>query len=254
MSFDANIYLQRLGINSKSPSLDFLNEIIHAHQRTISFNNLAVFFNRDQLLNLELEPLFEKVVYRGEGGYCFENNKVFFYLLKELGFSVEPRAARVILNKTGDIPRTHRLTLVTLEEKRFLADVGFGRHAPTQAVQLEAAPRLGFHVPMIKGQYSLTQIKDGQEIPLYVFDEGTHQESDFMVANHFTNTHPSSLFRRELMISRVDGDVTELIHNKTYSRIVKDVRDDVAITSQSEFQNYLLRFGITGEYDFSKLA
>jgi N-hydroxyarylamine O-acetyltransferase len=129
-------YLKKLNIEKKAPTLDYLNEIIASHQKTISFNNLAVFFRPGQILNLELGPLFDKVIVRGNGGYCFENNKVFYYLLKDLGFEVEAKAARVLYNNPGDVPRTHRTTIVRIGDGRYLADVGFGRDVPTSAIKI----------------------------------------------------------------------------------------------------------------------
>ena len=39
------------------------------------------------------EDLFRKVVEQKRGGYCFELNKLFFLLLKELGFDCRSVAA-----------------------------------------------------------------------------------------------------------------------------------------------------------------
>lgn len=248
-----DLYLKKIQVEKKTPSLKFLNEIITAHQRTISFNNLAVFFNPGKILNLELEPLFEKVILRGEGGYCFENNKVFYYLLKNLGFEVEAKAARVLYNNTGDVPRTHRTTIVSLEGKRFLADVGFGRDVPPQALEIGAKASLGHQVVIKDNLYQHQLLKNDTLIDLYTFDDGHYQESDFNLGNYYTNTHPDSKFTKELMVVRHDKEFLEFISGKTYTRVRSGERQEFEIKNQDEFQKYLGKFGIERNYEFARL-
>lgn len=247
------LYLNKLGLKVQEPSLSFLNEIISAHQRTISFNNLEVFFRPGQILNLDLEELFEKVILRQGGGYCFESNKVFYYLLKGLEFDVQAKAARVLYDKTGDVPRTHRTTIVTIDGERYLADVGFGRDVPPKALPLGLEQTEGHHVIIKDGFYHLQFLKVDTIINLYTFDDGHYHESDFVVANYYTNTHPSSKFIQELMVSRKDQDLIEIISGKTYSRIKNNERENFEIKNQEEFQFYLQKFGIHQRYDFARL-
>lgn len=248
-----DLYLAKLNLNKQPPTLAFLNDIISAHQRKISFNNLTVFYNPGQILNLELVPLFEKVVLRNEGGYCFENNKVFYYLLKELGFDVQAKSARVIYDKTGDVPRTHRTTVVTIQGIKYLADVGFGKDVPPHVVQIGLKQANGHQVIEQDGLYFHQLLKGDSVINLYTFDNGHYQESDFTLANYYTNTHPESKFVKDLIISRRDGDLIEFISGKTYSRITSNVRENHEIKTQEEFQHYLKQFNLNRTYDFSRL-
>ena len=246
-------YLRVLGVEKLAPSLTFLNELITAHLKTISFNNLAVYFRPGQILNLELDPLFEKVVLNREGGYCFENNKVFFYLLKNLGFEVSPFAARVLYGQSGDIPRTHRMTVVVLDGKKYVADVGFGRFTPPMAVPLESQEGDLFSIEKKGDNYLLQVQKDNEKFALYTFDEGHYQESDFLVANYYTNTHPNSKFVKSLILSRQEEGVVELINGKTYSRITREGREDQEMKGSEDFLSILKKFGIQKIFDFNKL-
>lgn len=246
-------YLKKINLKGKTPTLNFLNEIISAHQKTISFNNLSVFYRPGQILNLRLEALFEKVVLRGEGGYCFENNKVLFYLLKGLGFEVEAKAARVLYNNPGDVPRTHRMTIVTIEGERYLADVGFGRDVPTSAIKIGLYQNRGHHVIIKDDLYRLQLLKGDSLIDLYTFDDGRYQESDFDLGNYYTNTHPDSKFVKELIVTRVEQDLIEFINGKIYTKIEKGEREDSEIKNQDEFQTFLKRFGIEDTFDFRRI-
>ncbi|HLT21799.1 MAG TPA: arylamine N-acetyltransferase [Bacteriovoracaceae bacterium] len=248
-----NLYLEKLKLKPEEPSLDFLNKIIAAHQRTISFNNLAVFFRPGEILDLDIEPLVEKVVLRGEGGYCFENNKVLYYLLKNLGFKVEAKLARVIYDREGDIPRTHRTTIVTISDERFIADVGFGRDAPPFAVPFTSSKSTNYQIVWNDHSYTLQFLKGPSVISLYSFDEGVYLEADFNVANYYTNTHPSSKFVNELIVARMDQGVIEFINGKVYSRIENGERENKEIFNQQDFDSHLKKFGIEAMYDFSKV-
>lgn len=246
-------YLDKLGLKVQGPSLAYLNQIIRAHQKIISFNNLAVYFNPGKILDLELKKLFEKVILRGEGGYCFENNKVFFHLLQALDFSVEAKAARVIYDRTDDVPRTHRTTVVTLEGQRYLVDVGFGKDVPPQAVPFGVQVKKG-HQVISKGSFYIHQlVKKDTLINLYVLDDGTYQESDFMVANYYTNTHLNSKFTREVIVTRKEENLIEFINGRVFSRIQNGVREDRQILNQKEFDDLLKHFGVHQTYDFNKL-
>lgn len=253
-ALDIEQYLKKINVEKKTATLAYLNEIISNHQRTISFNNLAVFFGAGEILNLELEALFSKVILEGKGGYCFENNKVFYYLLKELGFQVEAKAARVIYDNSGDVPRTHRTTVVTINGERYLADVGFGKDVPGEAIPIGIARNTPGHQVTQEGNRYRHQLLKGEGIiNLYVFDDGEYQESDFNVGNYYTNTHPNSKFVKELMVTRTEVNFVEFISGKTYSKIENGRRMDHEIKDQDEFQMYLKKFNINQVFDFSKL-
>lgn len=250
---NTDLYLKKLELEKKAPSLTFLNEIISAHQKRISFNNLDVLFRPGQILNLELEALFSKVILEGKGGYCFENNKVFYYLLKDLGFNVEAKAARVLYDNPGDVPRTHRTTIVTIDGKRYLADVGFGKDVPREAILIGEKRTTGNQVITDGDIYRHQLLKKDAIINLYTFDDGDYKESDFNVGNYYTNTHPDSKFTKELIVTRTEGDFVEFISGKTYTKIENGERTDTEIKDQNEFRSYLKKFNIEQSYDFSKL-
>ena len=105
-------YLADLTISEGPLAIDFLNELQSKHIAQYSFNNLAVILGQE--LPLDPESLFNKIVERRRGGYCFEHNKLVFTVLSELGFDVRLLLAKVIYNQDVDVARTHRVTLLTL--------------------------------------------------------------------------------------------------------------------------------------------
>jgi N-hydroxyarylamine O-acetyltransferase len=132
-------YFDRIGL--KPPSvcdLASLDALILAHQYSVPFENLDVF---DAHLPVELstERLFDKIVQRGRGGYCFELNALFARALAASGYRVFPVLARVIVGKDRLIPSLHRLTIAEIEGDHYVCDVGFGGIQPGFALKLEDA-------------------------------------------------------------------------------------------------------------------
>jgi N-hydroxyarylamine O-acetyltransferase len=114
-------YLERIRYGGvRVPTFAVLAELHVAHLRSVPFENLSV--RRGEAILLDEQWLFEKVVGRRRGGYCYELNGLLAALLEALGFQVQHLAGRV--GPTG-IDFDHLALRVELEEP-WLADVGFG--------------------------------------------------------------------------------------------------------------------------------
>src|SRR6266403_543513 len=122
---DTKAYLQRINHTSPiAPGAETLSLLQVAHLRTVPFENLSIHSGEPIVLNDE--ALFEKIVRRRRGGFCYELNGLFAALLRALGFDVTMLSARVA-NAEGVLGPdfAHMTLLVTLAE-RWLVDVGFG--------------------------------------------------------------------------------------------------------------------------------
>ena len=136
---DADAYLRRIGITEKkAPSLDFLNELIYAHQTHVPFENVSQCVTKEEV-RLEIGYLFNKIVVNKRGGYCFELNCLFQSLLSELGFYAYPIFAKVVMGRelTSRIPILHRATAVKLGDEYYFCDVGFGGAMPAGALLID---------------------------------------------------------------------------------------------------------------------
>jgi N-hydroxyarylamine O-acetyltransferase len=90
---------------------------------SVPFENLDI-----HLLNkivLSVPSLYDKIVVRRRGGFCYELNGLFGWLLEQLGFNVSLHSARVFKDEDPGPEFDHLVLLVRLEES-WLADVGFG--------------------------------------------------------------------------------------------------------------------------------
>lgn len=123
---DIEDYLERIGLESR-PSADLagLTAVHRAHLQAIPYENLDVQLGRP--VTIERPAIFEKIVGRGRGGWCYEMNGLLGWALGELGFRVTRATGSVMRVARGALSDGNHLVLkVELEEGLYLADVGFG--------------------------------------------------------------------------------------------------------------------------------
>ena len=125
---DIQTYLARIQyFRPVKPDAQTLQGLHLAHMQNVPFENLDIGLKRPILLTEE--ALWNKIVAQKRGGFCYELNGLFAWLLKEIGFDVTYLNARVY-NREGElgINFDHLALLVNIpnESIRGLADVGFG--------------------------------------------------------------------------------------------------------------------------------
>ena len=204
-------------------SMSFMKDLQNAHLATFPFSNLGVLLHEN--LSLETRVLFERVVSKRRGGYCFEQNKIFSEILKYWGFDCEIVLARVLHNRTIDVPRTHRITRVTLENRKYIVDVGFGPLCPRQPLlqdcdksqdQGDATYRI---VQPELGRYLLEKKEAEGWFTLYSFDNGMYTEADCLCGHHYSSTYPDAAFVNNLVISLKAYDNVRLLRNGEFLRM-----------------------------------
>ncbi|MFV0438266.1 MAG: arylamine N-acetyltransferase family protein [Desulfopila sp.] len=235
-------------------SLNFLAELQGAHAATLPFGNLGVLLHED--LSLESEALFDRLVRRRRGGYCFEQNKVFFETLQYFGFPCDIVMARVLHNRDVDVPRTHRCTRVHLDSGTYLVDVGFGPLCPREPL------RLGDDRPQRQGdltyrlvqtdsrQYRLQKEEADGWFTLYSFDDGIYTEADCLCGHHYTATYPTAVFVNNIVVSLKFADEVRLLQNGGFHRIRHGETALTAIASPQHLGETLCQeFGIAVQDD-----
>ena len=193
--FDGEAYLQRINYDGEiTPTLDQLKALHHAQLYTIPFENFDILLGRG--INLEHRALFNKLVHKRRGGYCFELNGLFLMALKAFGFDARPLLGRVHITGTPT-GRGHQIELVTLQGRQWIADVGFGSDTPRAPIPLELdQPRIhdGQKIRLIDADHfgiMVQAFKEDEWQDLYSFDLGHVVPADIDYGNHFTSTHPS---------------------------------------------------------------
>ena len=210
--FDTESYLQRIGLGD-APAADAagLAELHQAHVFAVPFENLDIMLGRR--INLEPGALFDKMVTRRRGGYCFEQNGLFLTALEALGFTVRPLLARVLLDPAGPTARTHQVLLVELDEGQWLADVGFGagtlgRAIPMEPDKIEVIQDASYRI-ILKEPFGATlqRRETGDWHDQYTFSLEPVLPADIQLGNHYTSTSPEVHFtqRRITMLAHPQG-------------------------------------------------
>jgi N-hydroxyarylamine O-acetyltransferase len=212
METDINLpaYFKRIGYTGPSePTLAVLTALHASHTAQIPFESLDPFLGRP--VAIDQRSIQSKMIDSRRGGYCHEQNALFFGVLEAIGFRVIALGARVIwMSPERSPPLTHRLTLVHMPEGEYLADVGFGGQTYTCPIRLD----MGATQVTPHGDYRVLEDTGVLEIQMRVADrwEGMYRftlapqaQADFEMANWFTATHPRTRFVRNLVAARVSG-------------------------------------------------
>ena len=123
---DLKAYLDRIDYNGPvRADLATLRGLHRAHLLAIPYENLDVQLGHP--VKLARAQIYEKIVERRRGGWCYEMNGLFGWALAEAGFRVTRTTGAVRRDLMGDVMVGNHLVLrVDLDEGTFLADVGFG--------------------------------------------------------------------------------------------------------------------------------
>jgi len=209
---DLDAYFARIGYSGpREPTLDVLRALHALHPAAITFEAIDCLLDRG--IDLTPEAVDAKLIHGGRGGYCFEQNSLFFRVLAALGFQVTPLAGRVRWNMPPGPPRprTHRVTRVEIGGRSWLADVGFGGCVMTAPLRLEPdtpqeTPHDIYRLTPFAGGVSLEVLRDDVWRPAWDLPLEPCEEADFEMANWWTSAHPSSHFRHNLLAARTTPD------------------------------------------------
>jgi N-hydroxyarylamine O-acetyltransferase len=126
---DLQAYLRRINYRGEqTPSVATLHDLHLAHLLAVPFENLDIHLGRSILL--DQDALFDKIVTRRRGGFCYELNGLFALLLRDLGFDVTLLAAGVARADGGFGPEFDHLTLLVASP---LSVISGQLHQPPEA-------------------------------------------------------------------------------------------------------------------------
>lgn len=204
---DVEKYLRRIGFAGRAgePNLELLRAVHTCHLLSVPFENLTVHSGGRVLI--DLHTLYDKIVNKRRGGFCFENNSLFSWLLTELGFQVTIISGQVKNSITGCYgpPFDHLILVVSLEGRRWLCDVGFGVPGYSVPLSLDTGglQEQGHRVYRIRKnkvmhflewQKEENRGEDGEWTEIYKFALEPRCLEDFKEMCQYHQTSPSSIF------------------------------------------------------------
>ena len=216
-------YFERVGFaGAPAPTLANLRTLHALHAAAIPFENLSPLLGEP--VSLDVGALQEKLVARRRGGWCFEHNLLFMHVLRAMGYSLRPLAARVRWNvpPNAATPRSHCLSLVELPEGPHIADVGFGGLTLTAPLALrpgevQETPHEAHRIVAEGDGFGLEARVGGDWQRLYNFDLAEALQADYEVSNWYLGNFPQSQFVTGLICARAAPDMRHALRNTRYS-------------------------------------
>ena len=217
---DLRRYLDRIQISGvEAPRLSHLAALQENHLRTVPFENLDIVLGREIVLDPERQ--FEKVVHQRRGGFCYELNGLFHWLLVELGFDVTMVSGRVFNPKKKRFgPDFDHMALLVRLDRTYLVDVGFGDtfRAPLslEAGEVEDHGHYYRVVPVDDGrdEYALECSRDQEWQCQYRFSMTPRRLSDFEDMCRYQQTSPASIFTRGPLVYLVTAEGRRSLFNR----------------------------------------
>ena len=240
-------YLIRIGYEGDiQPDLDCLTRIHRCHALSVPYENLDVQLGRP--LDQDVERIFHKIVTRRRGGWCYEQNGLLGWALREIGFDVTRVVGAMERREWGDEMLGNHLVLLVQLDKTYIADLGVGDGSRTPLPLVEGTHQQGSLV------FRLERINDGYwrfhnhsfGIPTtFDFKQEAADETLIARTNHELQTSPDATFvqnfvaqiMRENSITCLTGKV---MRDKTSVGTTKTI-----LSSAKELEHTLVEvFGI----------
>jgi N-hydroxyarylamine O-acetyltransferase len=249
---DIPTYLTRLHYSGPvKPDAETLRGLQIAHMMSIAFENLDIGINRP--IQLGKEALWNKIIVQKRGGFCYELNGLFGWLLTQIGFDVTYLNARVF-NQTGElgIDFDHLALLVKIpnQSNRWLVDVGFGDsfNEPLrfedhgEQVQGLRAYRLE-QTAEPEGYITWQKNYDGSWERHYFFElEPRNFPTDYESACLYHQTSPKSSFTRGSIISRATPDGRVSLEDGWLIVTTNGTREKRPVVDKIEYQKLLKKY------------
>jgi len=259
---DTTAYLRRIHYEGQlAPTIETLRGLHLAHMMAVPFENLDIPLGHPIVLDEQL--LYEKIVGRSRGGFCYELNGLFAALLSSLGFRVTRLSARVYRPATAELYEfDHLVLLVELpqpSESRkldfsnsagsWLADVGFGDSytEPLRFVaDLEHSERGSTYRLTREGDcWVMSVLQSAGWKKFYQFTLTPHALADFAGMCHYHQTSPESPFTTRRICSRALSDGRITLANMRLIIFRGGVRQEQLLQSEEEYRAALRdHFGV----------
>ena len=216
-------YFERIRYDGDDrPTLETLGALQRQHVLNVPFENLDVQLGRP--LTTDPEAALDKIVFRGRGGWCYEQNGLFGWVLSKLGFSVTRVAAAVMRLDRGPVSSANHLSLIVgvpeQPGRSYLADVGFGGSLidPLQLTEtddVQAPFRVGLR-RLDDGHWQFWENDGGGEFS-YDFLARPGDEQALSDRCVFLQNDPASGFVLNLVAQRRTPDEHKTLRGRVYT-------------------------------------
>lgn len=250
---DLNLYLQRISYSgSLEPNFATLCKLHRLHLLAIPYENFDIHLGHK--IELDEQAFFNKLVLQKRGGWCYEMNGLFAWVLRQVGFDVSLLAGSVRQVAEAKNQGDHLVLLVKLD-RPYVVDVGFGD---------------GFvePLPLEEGEYKQGYLnfrlsKEGERwfvhnhpyggATRYDFTLEPYLLPQFAVKCHELQTSPSSGFVRTTVCQRISSDHIFVLRGAVFRTISQTGVEDRTIETETEYARVLAQYFNLNLGDISSL-
>ena len=245
---DVEKYLSRIEFNgSLKADIDTLRKLHRQHLLHVPFEDIDIHYKRP--FDLKPSNVFDKVVNRRRGGFCYEVNSLFNELLRHAGFRTRIISGKVITDAGDPGPEYDHMAIIIHLDKDYIADVGFGDLFIEPLEMREGLQNDGRNYFRIE--------REGREYAIFM----SPPQSQFQKKYTFTlDEAPMNLFERPCYEKQVSPDshfvrntictkLTEsgriTIYNEKFIETIGDQKTQTIIRDDDELRSILRdRFNI----------
>ncbi|MEV3977940.1 arylamine N-acetyltransferase [Nonomuraea sp. NPDC049758] len=239
-------YLDRFGASRPvPPDVHGLRSLQLAHLRAVPFENLSIHLGEP--ISLAPDALFDKLITRRRGGFCYEQNGLFAALLTALGYRVTLLAARVFGGGRPGPLFDHLALRVDLDEP-WLVDVGFGDFADEPLrIDERGEQKDGagvFQIVPAPGEHGDLDVSHNGE-PAYRLTARPYELADFVPTCWWQATSPDSHFTRSPVCSIRTAEGRTTISGRKLIVTRQGERAERILNENELLPAYREHFGVT---------
>ncbi|XP_023285390.1 arylamine N-acetyltransferase, pineal gland isozyme NAT-10-like [Seriola lalandi dorsalis] len=237
-------YFKRIGFHGSYEKLDLATlKLIHKqHVMSIPFENLSI--HCGEKIIMDLEVIFNKIVRSSRGGWCLENNFLFGWVLREMGYNTTTLGSRVFYSTVNDFgpDDTHLINKVVIDGKAYITDVSFGVSSqvwePLELISGKDQPqaagvfrlidkgdmwvleKTGRKPEVVNPEFASSSLVNRKEKKqIYGFTLVPRDADHFFETSHTLQTDPSSLFTNKSICSLQTPAGFRALIGWTYSEV-----------------------------------
>lgn len=230
---------------SEEATLETLTGLQWCHSLSIPYEVLDIHMG----VKISLDPaaIERKLVLNGRGGFCYEHNILFMYVLQSLGFEVTPITARVRWQKPEDLMSglTHLILKVKVNKCDYVCDVGLSSCGSPVPLLIHTESQQA--TPMDTRRILKSDERYVQQVQLqnvwhdvYIFTLDRSYPTDWEIGSYFCSTHPSSLHVQNIIVCMpIATGRHRLVNKQLVTRYIDGTAEIREINSELEFMHVL---------------
>ena len=240
-------YLARIGFEGGiKPDLECLTKIHRCHALNVPYENLDVQLERP--VDQDVARIYEKIVNGRRGGWCYEQNGLLGWALREAGFDVKRVTGAMMRHQYGDRTIGNHVLLLVKLDQTYIADlgVGDGNREPLPLVECEHRQgELTFRLEKIDDGYWRFHNHAMAYPTKFDFSEDPADEQLIERKSQALQIDPESIFVQNLVCQIMRENTIICLTGKVMRQKTQDGTEKTMISSADELARTLVDvFGI----------